>query len=606
MNTAPPSNGHPIADTAIARQFEKLPPHSIDAEMCLLASMMLDKNVIRPCLEVVTRDAFFSSDHQVIFDTIVRLDIAAKEIDAVIVRDELRKRNLYEEVGGDAYIGQILGRVPSAAHGPHYAGIIADKHKLRRLLEISNDIIRSVYAPHEDADSVITSAAAKFADATASRTPVRPVVARDMIADYPELCEPTIAGLLRVGEVGNVIAAPKMRKSWLVMSLLLCFVSRRAWLGMFATAGGKALLIDNELHPSTIAHRLPRVAEALGIMREEWDDQIHIHSLRGRLVDLYRLDEFIMSIKPGTYRLVVLDALYRLFPADMEENSNGGMCQIYNVLDRWAAHLQCSIVVVHHSSKGVQGSKSVTDTGAGAGAQSRAADAHIILREHEDADCAVMDGVVRSWEPLKPIGLRWAFPIWTVDDELDVTRLKKDASKGGRPRKGDAVDQDKPQDEPWTVERFVAAFVTSAPRSREAIESNANRAGLTFRAIAGLIAEAEESSRIHVHKRDGSNAKFYATVAPTLFTERPHKAMNQTEIRKAIKLVGGLFPAQLTDITAALLREKFAVMTLATVEKVAKAHRETSERLNITTLIADFESAMSLSHTPPTPPSTRV
>jgi replicative DNA helicase len=147
-----------IADTAIAKQFEKLPPHSIEAEMCLLASMMLDKEIVGQAVQIVDRDAFYLADHQVIYDMLVQLYEHNRPIDAVIVREELRKRNLYEEVGGDAYLGAILNKVPSAAHGVHYGTIVREKAMLRQLIAASNDILREAYAPHEQADHVLDNA----------------------------------------------------------------------------------------------------------------------------------------------------------------------------------------------------------------------------------------------------------------------------------------------------------------------------------------------------------------------------------------------------------------------------------------------------------------
>jgi hypothetical protein len=48
-----------LIDPSIARQFDKLPPHSIEAEMCLLASMMLDKEIVGSVVQIVDREAFF-------------------------------------------------------------------------------------------------------------------------------------------------------------------------------------------------------------------------------------------------------------------------------------------------------------------------------------------------------------------------------------------------------------------------------------------------------------------------------------------------------------------------------------------------------------------
>src|SRR5580693_4963576 len=102
-----------LIDPAVARQFDRLPPHSIEAEMCLLASMMLDKEMVGQCVQIVDREAFYQADHQIIYDILVKLYEQNRPIDAVIVFEELGKRQLLEEVGGKGYIAQILGTVPS-------------------------------------------------------------------------------------------------------------------------------------------------------------------------------------------------------------------------------------------------------------------------------------------------------------------------------------------------------------------------------------------------------------------------------------------------------------------------------------------------------------
>ena len=124
----------------IARQFDRLPPHSIDAEQCLLASMMLDKEMIGLAVQIIDRDSYFQADHQIIHDVLIKLYDQNRPIDAIIVRDELAKRQLLEEVGGSPYLGEILNKVPSAAHGEHYAKIVREKALLRQLIAASNDI----------------------------------------------------------------------------------------------------------------------------------------------------------------------------------------------------------------------------------------------------------------------------------------------------------------------------------------------------------------------------------------------------------------------------------------------------------------------------------
>src|SRR5690348_10138519 len=150
-----------IAD-AISSQFDRLPPHSLEAERCLIASLMLDKEMIGQVVPLVDRDAFYQTDHQIYFDILVKLYEQNKPIDAVIVREEMIKRQLWEEVGGNDYMAMLLSAVPSSAHGVHYANIVREKFLLRQLIAASNDVLRDAYAPHEKAEIVLDKAEKKI------------------------------------------------------------------------------------------------------------------------------------------------------------------------------------------------------------------------------------------------------------------------------------------------------------------------------------------------------------------------------------------------------------------------------------------------------------
>lgn len=138
--------------------------------MCLLASMMLEKEIIGQVISLIDRESFYQADHQVIYDVLIKLYEMNRPIDAVIVFEELAKRQLLEEVGGKGYIAQILGAVPSAAHGMHYAGIVREKALLRQLIGAGNDILRDAYAPYEKADIVLDKAEKRIFDIAEKKT----------------------------------------------------------------------------------------------------------------------------------------------------------------------------------------------------------------------------------------------------------------------------------------------------------------------------------------------------------------------------------------------------------------------------------------------------
>ena len=60
----------------------------------------------------------------------------------------------------------------------------------------------------------------------------------DLRAKYPDLKPPLIDGLARIGETINIIANPKVGKSWFTYYLALCVITGRPVFGRFATTPG--------------------------------------------------------------------------------------------------------------------------------------------------------------------------------------------------------------------------------------------------------------------------------------------------------------------------------------------------------------------------------
>ncbi|TWT75509.1 Regulatory protein RepA [Posidoniimonas polymericola] len=255
-------------------------------------------------------------------------------------------------------------------------------------------------------------------------TPIEKFSYLDLRSAYPAMKPPVVDGLLRRGETMNVVSYSKVGKSWLAYSLLLSIATGKSWLGTYPTTQGGVLLIDNELHRPTLANRIGMVAERLDCELEHYATQLDVWPLRGNLRSLEDMMAEFDAIEPGQYQLIAFDARYRFAIAGESENDNAAQAMFYNTLDRIAERTEAAIVLVHHTTKGNQTDKRVTDVGAGGGSQSRAADTHLVLREHEEEGCVVLDAALRSFAPVDPIVLQWEFPCWWPAEGLDPGELK--------------------------------------------------------------------------------------------------------------------------------------------------------------------------------------
>jgi hypothetical protein len=369
------------------------------------------------------------------------------------------------------------------------------------VVRIAHSVSR--YEPHQVATAV---AEQHFAQDRKIESSLPIANLDDLVVQNPEMREPLITGLLRIGETMNVIAAPKVGKSWLVLSLALAIGTGRPWLGSFQTRRGRVLIIDNELHPETTAFRVRTVLEAHGISMSEVGKYIDVVNLRGRLMDLQAIGKHLMTLEPGHYQLVIVDAWYRAIPAGTDENDNGAVAGLYNSIDAIANRLRCSFVLIHHTSKGNQAGKAVTDVGAGAGSQSRATDVHLTLRRHREENAVVLDAVVRSWHPPQPICLRWEFPLWRPAPELDPTDLDV-----WSPKRQSSSAKESAEEVVWDSQKFVKTFLNDQPRSLSSVVDEAAQFSLSERRVKGLLDRSEEQGFIH-RWRYHDKGRCYATI----------------------------------------------------------------------------------------------
>ena len=299
---------------------------------------------------------------------------------------------------------------------------------------------------------------------------------------FPEMRPVLIDGFLRIGETMNIIAAPKTGKSWLVTQLCVCVASGTDWFGHVCTPG-RVLIIDNELHEETSANRIPLVVDAMRRANPSLpnvDDMIDVWNLRGKWKSIADLSAWLPRFREAGYRMIVIDAFYRALPKDTDENDNGSIASIYNLIDTFAKQVGCSFVLIHHTSKGNQSQKSITDVGAGAGSQSRAADTHLILREHKDDGFLVLEAVVRSFPRQEPIVLQKAFPLMLPDYERNPEDLAGKSEVGVKKddpppaeiakRLAELVDPDHPQAKGVFIDTVKTAYGLMEKTAKLAVE----------------------------------------------------------------------------------------------------------------------------------------
>ncbi len=137
---------------------EKLPPQNIEVEKSLLGSLMLDKNAIIKVADFLQPRDFYKRDHQQIYQVIVELFEKGEPVDLLAVSTRLKEKKLFEEIGRNSYLTELINTVPTAAHISNYAKTVQRKRILRDLIGASQEINSMGYNEKEDIDVLLDQA----------------------------------------------------------------------------------------------------------------------------------------------------------------------------------------------------------------------------------------------------------------------------------------------------------------------------------------------------------------------------------------------------------------------------------------------------------------
>lgn len=161
------------------------PPQDLDAEQSVLGGMLLSKDAIADVLEKLRLGDFYRPAHQSIYDVILDLYGRGEPADAVTVAAELDRRALLARIGGAPYLHTLISTVPTAANAGYYAGIVAEKAVLRRLVQAGTRVVQYGYAGADGADiaEVVDRAQAEVYDVTEDRTSQDYAPLGDLIQD---------------------------------------------------------------------------------------------------------------------------------------------------------------------------------------------------------------------------------------------------------------------------------------------------------------------------------------------------------------------------------------------------------------------------------------
>ena len=158
--------------------------------MSVLGCLLIDQDKLPTVMEVLKAEDFYREEHKEIYIAILTLFDKSSPVDILTVEEQLRAQGSLGRAGGMKYLGELAAGVISSENAKHYAGIVAQKALLRKLIRECLKAVEDCYAAGEDATEIIEAAEMAIFRIMEDRNQAGVMHVRDVIVEiYDKLTE---------------------------------------------------------------------------------------------------------------------------------------------------------------------------------------------------------------------------------------------------------------------------------------------------------------------------------------------------------------------------------------------------------------------------------
>jgi replicative DNA helicase len=142
---------------------DRQPPHNLEAEEAVLGAILTAGRLLADVAAMLEEADFYRPAHRAIWRAILRLADRGEPTDPVTVLGELDDSGDLADIGGAPFLHTLVEAVPTVANAAHYAQLVAETARRRRVIDLG------IRLAHSNADpAVLAHLADELADTTTS------------------------------------------------------------------------------------------------------------------------------------------------------------------------------------------------------------------------------------------------------------------------------------------------------------------------------------------------------------------------------------------------------------------------------------------------------
>jgi len=130
----------------------RLPPSNLQAEQALLGALLANNKAYERVSEFLAPEHFADPIHGRIYQAIQRRVEAGQLADAVTLKAEFEHAGILEEVGGTAYLTQLLTAMVGIINAGDYGRAIHDTWLRRQLIDVGETVVNNAFGADAELD----------------------------------------------------------------------------------------------------------------------------------------------------------------------------------------------------------------------------------------------------------------------------------------------------------------------------------------------------------------------------------------------------------------------------------------------------------------------
>ena len=155
-------------------------PHNSDAERAVLGSCMLSREALGVVSEILRPEDFYDPTYSIVYGVLIDLYSQNKPVDFVSVSDELQRRNLYNRVGGQPFIAEVIEYVSTTLNAGYHAEIVSEFATRRRLIDAGKNIMNISQKRELSQADLITESERILFEVTQNKDDSQPLSMKDL------------------------------------------------------------------------------------------------------------------------------------------------------------------------------------------------------------------------------------------------------------------------------------------------------------------------------------------------------------------------------------------------------------------------------------------